>query len=48
MLTLTKESAKDKNGKQLAIPVRASPRRNPLKDKPTAQEKGKAINLEPE
>ncbi len=37
---------KDKKGKQLAIPVRASPRRNP--QKPTAQEKGKAINLEAE
>lgn len=29
------------------IPVRTSPRRNPPKDKPTAQEMGKAINLEP-
>ena len=44
--TATKESVKDKKGKQPAIPVRASTRRNPPKDKPTAQEKGKAINLE--
>ena len=43
-LTPTKESEKDKKGKQPAIPVHASSRRNP--PKPTAQEKGKAINLE--
>jgi len=43
--TLTKETTKDKKGIWLAIPVRASPRRNP--PKPTTQEKGKAINLEP-
>lgn len=46
--TPTKESEKDKKGKQRAIPVRASPRRNPLKDKPTTQEKGKAINMDSE
>eukprot|EP00253_Pinus_taeda_P014638 PITA_14638 len=46
--TLTKESAKDKKGKKVAIPVHTSPRRNPQKDKPTAQEKGKTINVEPE
>jgi len=45
-LTQTKESAKYKKGKKLAISVCASSRRNPLK--PTTQEKGKAINLEPE
>lgn len=28
--------------------MRASPRRNPQKDKPTTQENGKTINLEPE
>jgi len=43
----TKESVKDKKGKQAAILVHGSPRRNPQKDKPTAQEKGKTINLEP-
>jgi len=37
---------KDKKGKNPAILVHASPRRNP--PNPTAQEKGKAINLEPE
>ena len=46
--TPTKESVKDKKGKQVVTPVRMSPRRNPPKDKPTAQEKGKTINLEPE
>ena len=45
--TLTKESAKDKKGKQALIPVHVSPRRNTQNDKPTTQEKGKAINLEP-
>lgn len=35
-LTPTKESAKDKKGKKVATLVRASPRRNPQKDKPTA------------
>lgn len=44
--TPTKDTTKDKMGKQPAILVRASPRRNP--PKPTAQEKGKAINMEPE
>ena len=39
---------KDKKGKQPAILVCMSPRRNPPKHKATAQEKGKAINLEPE
>jgi len=43
--TTTKESVKDKKRKQVAIPVCATPRRSPLKDKPTAQENGKAINL---
>ena len=42
----TKEVVNDKNGKQPAIPVHASPRRN--SQKPTAQKKGKDINLEPE
>jgi len=37
---------KDKKGKQPAIPVWALPRRNP--PNPIAQEKEKAINLEPE
>lgn len=46
--TPTKESAKDKKGKKPAILMHASPRRNPMKDKPTTQEKGEAINLEPE
>ena len=45
-LTQTKESEKDKKGKQAVIPVCTSPRANPSKDKPTAQDKGKAINLE--
>ncbi len=44
-LIQTKETVKDKKGKQPAILVHASPRRNP--PKPTAQEKCKAINLEP-
>lgn len=44
-LTPTKETAKDKKAKQPTIPVCVSPRRNP--SKPTAQAKGKAINLEP-
>lgn len=44
--TPTKEIMKDKKGKQPAIPVCVSPRRNPTK--PTAQKKGKAINLEAE
>lgn len=47
-LTPTKDSMKDKKGKQPAISVCASLRRNPPKDKPTAQEKGKSINLESE
>ena len=34
--TPTKESVKDKKGKQPEIPMCASPRRNPPKDKPTA------------
>lgn len=45
-LNPTKESAKDKRGMQAVILVCTSPRRNPPKDKPIAQEKGKAINLE--
>lgn len=45
-LSPTKETTKDKKGKQPDIPMCASPRRNP--PKPTTQEKGKAINLEPE
>ena len=44
--TPTKETVKDKKGKQLFIPVRASPRRNP--PNPIAQDKDKAIKLEPE
>jgi len=44
--TPTKEIVKYKKGKQLAIPMRASPRRNP--PKPTAHKKDKAINLGPE
>ena len=42
--TPTKETVKDKKGKQPAILLCTSPRRNP--PKPTKQEKGKAINLE--
>jgi len=42
--TPIRETMKDKKGKQSAIPVRASSRRNPPKS--TTQEKGKAINLE--
>ena len=37
---------KDKKGKQSPISVHSSLRRNPPKDKPNAQEKGIAINLE--
>lgn len=44
--TPTKETVKDKKGKQPAILVRTSLRRNT--PNPIAQEKGKAINLEPE
>lgn len=44
--TQTKETMKDKKGKNPSIPVHASPRRKP--PKPTTQEKGKAINLAPE
>lgn len=44
--TPTKETMKEKKGKQPAIPMHASPRRKP--PKPTTQEKGKAINLEAE
>lgn len=43
-MTPTKVTAKDKKGKQPTIPVWSSPRINP--SKPTAQEKGKAINIE--
>ena len=46
--TLTKESVKDKKGKQATILVHVSPRRNPQKDKPSSQEKGKSISLEME
>jgi len=46
--TSTKESMMDKKGKQVVIPMHASSRRNPSKDKHTTQEKGKAINLESE
>lgn len=46
--TPTKESVKDKKGKQAAILVCMFPRRNMPKDKPTAQENGKTINLEME
>lgn len=42
--TPTKDSVKDKKGKQPTIPVRTSPRRNP--PKPTAQDEVKSINLE--
>ena len=44
--TPTKETMKDKKGKQPTIQVHVLPRRNP--PNPTAQEKGKAINLEGE
>lgn len=44
--TPTKETMKDMKGKQPAILVHAFPRGNP--PKPTTQDKGKAINLEPE
>lgn len=44
-LTPTKETVKDKKGKQPFIPVRTLLRRNP--SKPIAHDKGKAINLEP-
>ena len=45
-VTPTKETMKDKKGKHPAIPVYTSAWTNP--PKPTTQEKGKAINLEPE
>lgn len=48
--TLATEGPKIKKGKQ-ATPsqlVHTSPRKHPKKVKPTAQEKGKTINLEPE
>jgi len=44
--TPTKETVKDKKGKQPAIALCASPRRNP--PKPIAQDKDKAINIEQE
>jgi len=34
--TLTKEGLNDKKGKEVMTLMRASPRRNPQKDKPTA------------
>jgi len=44
--TRTKETMKDNKGNHPAIPVRTSPRQNP--QNPTAQEKGKVVNLEVE
>jgi len=47
--TLTTKGPKVKKDKQkVAQPVRTFPRKHLQKDKPTAQEKGKVVNLESE